>query len=122
MKEQVIAIFEAALASPAYLNPAFNLETGLAEDSDEYHEHANNWFCVIVGKELDKAGHPQANSSLADEVFAKIKQSIWPSAFLKSHLGYTGVIGCSVEYEDPEYKTAAHAHWRALIEKIRSEK
>lgn len=122
MKNEIVAIFEAALVNPGYLNPTFNLETGVQESEDDHYDHPNNWFCVIVGNELDKAGHPQANSSLADEVFAKIKQSIWPNAFLKSYLGDTDVIGFGVGYEDPEYKTAAHAHWRALIDAIKSEK
>ena len=121
MKEQVIAIFEAALANPAYLNPAFNMETGVLEDSEEHHEHANNWFCVITEAEIKKVGL-SISPTAATECFDRIKQSIAPNAFLKSHLADNGIIGSRTEYDSLEYKIAAHAHWRALIEKIKSEK
>lgn len=120
MKSQVIAIFEAALANPAYLNPAFNLDTGKLEDPDDYHEHGNNWFCVITESELDKAGLNGTN--IGTECFDRIKQSIKPCSFLKTYLIDKGPITDRDDYDSPKYKTAAHAHWRELIEKIKAEK
>lgn len=111
-KEQVIVILEAALANPNYLSTS---------------EDGVNWFCASVGqvcRDICRAEYPLAE---ADEIQSTICDDyIYPSIegylFLRSYLFAKGIlsIGKGTSYESQAYKEAAHAHWQALIEKVKA--
>lgn len=113
-KEQAIVILEAALANPNYLGTS---------------EQGVHWFCSCVMRvceEVYQAGEVAYQWGVADEIQSKICDDyIYPSIegnlFLRSYLIAKGAISQTAYYEDAEYKAAAHAHWQALIDKLKSE-
>lgn len=109
-KEQAIVILESALANPNYLGTS---------------EEGVNWFCASVGQ-VCRDVYQERGVDEVDEIQSKICDDyIFPSIdgnlFLRTYLIAKRVINPMDHYEDVEYKVAAHAHWQALIDKLKSE-
>lgn len=111
-KDRVVEILETALANPRYLHTTTE---GISID----------WFCGCVELAVNDlyAGGTHENPDVLVHVTNHyIYPSIAEKAFLRVYLYNKGIISDNVRYESDEYREAAHAHWRALIEKIKSEK
>lgn len=111
-KDRVVEILETALANPRYLHETTE---GISI----------NWFCSVVELAVNDlyAVGTDENVDVLDSVTNHyIYPSIGELAFLKSYMIDRGIIPDCTQYDSDVYREAAHAHWRALIEKIKSEK
>lgn len=111
-KDRVVEILETALANPRYLHTTTE---GISID----------WFCSCVELAVNDL-YAVCTSENSDVLAIVTDDYIYPSidekAFLRSFLVEKEVIWPTTQYESEEYREAAHAHWRALIEKIKTEK
>lgn len=93
----------------------------LAKDAPGYlcgDHHNQFWLCSILAKLYQEwvitweeyfGARAEVKSSL------KVPGSDVPAVYLRNYLIVTGVIDESVQYDSPEYRVAAHAHWNKLI-------
>lgn len=76
------------------------------------------YFCYAM---IDLAEQGFISSEDCNMLQVHIRESIGGHAYLATYLALEGLATVGVDYLSDEYKLPAHAHWKALADKLRAE-
>jgi len=97
-------VLQIALQHPHYLN----FEVAIP----------NLWLCSCIG---DYKFHNAITDEEYTAACSAVHKSLDGYVFLKSFMAHKGILAFETPYESEEYRSAAHAHWNALIASLQAQ-